>query len=110
MGFASNPDLIFEDIQLCGPVRLDSTPRFWNIIYGEYKKAVALEEAIILTKEKRDFITQEERYRIQNKLMPEFSTVRHSSQYQSAIHVCVISVRSLSIVAGWCADARQSHS
>lgn len=33
---------LLEELQICGPTVFISVPRFWNVLYGEYNKVVAL--------------------------------------------------------------------
>ena len=31
---------VFDDIKVLEPSRISSTPRFWNVLYNEFKKLV----------------------------------------------------------------------
>jgi thioester reductase-like protein len=40
--FNGEMDTLLEELQVCGPTLFISVPRFWNVLYGEFNKIVAL--------------------------------------------------------------------
>jgi long-subunit acyl-CoA synthetase (AMP-forming)/nucleoside-diphosphate-sugar epimerase/acyl carrier protein len=61
---------IFEDIQIIRPTTLVSTPRLWNIIYGEYQKQ--LEQELTKLDNSDSELYEKEKKQIEEKLLEEF--------------------------------------
>jgi fatty acid CoA ligase FadD9 len=76
VGIASSDHaLVFEDILMVSPSRLDSTPRFWNVIYQQYKTAEQIEESIVMAKTQKSYLTEEEKESIAKKLKEKFRAI-----------------------------------
>lgn len=76
MGIASpGHELVFEEIPMVSPSRLDSTPRFWNVIYQQYKKAEQIEESLTLARTQKAFLTEEEQNLISSRLRDQFRNI-----------------------------------
>tara|TARA_R110002050_G_scaffold14682_1_gene46139 strand:- start:596 stop:1096 length:501 start_codon:yes stop_codon:yes gene_type:complete len=51
---------VFEDIGLLEPARVSSTPRFWNVLYTQYKKLILLKSAERMREgEEEEMVVQE---------------------------------------------------
>jgi hypothetical protein len=48
---------VFDDILILEPSRISSTPRFWNVLYNEYKKLVSYQ--ISLKKDQNESLIRE---------------------------------------------------
>lgn len=66
-GIIENPEDIYEDIPLINPIFLDGTPRFFDVVYNQFKKALAVAYAQKKI-EKGDELTESEEIKIRSEV------------------------------------------
>jgi long-subunit acyl-CoA synthetase (AMP-forming) len=75
IGISNDPRTVYVDILLVQPVFVDSTPRFYDVIYNEFKKALAIEERSLMASLGLTSLSNEQKAEIRRAVLTKFSGI-----------------------------------
>jgi len=75
MGISCDPRTVYVDVLLVQPIFIDSTPRFYDVIYNEFKKALVIEETSLMTSLNSSSLTIEQKSEIRRAVLAKFSGI-----------------------------------